>query len=277
MQVAQRTRTEYVLQPGVASNELPWLSERNSKVNPQRAPSLALPSCALVCLVLLLSICRSKATESWQGTFHQMPLQTDVQQLNRSNCVAVMLAAFRSNEVVKALIFMPGATDELYMFRRVRASLTNMQPTLLDAVSALTNQTFIRATFRSPFLLLHNEEDHLEPLVNVESDTAVKKLQKKHALPHLEFNDADWDQVQPVLAHRLHVDVRPYRFRPESWHFYRHSLAGWDMTGWEALEAVALANRTSFTIQRAGLLTFPRTQVSFVPDRRVGTAPRGYR
>ena len=59
---------------------------------------------------------------------------------------AILLNSFRRNPAVQALIFMPGATDEFYFFRRARARLTNNAPTLLDAVTALTNQTYIRAT-----------------------------------------------------------------------------------------------------------------------------------
>ena len=73
-----------------------------------------------------------------------------------------MLDAFQSNAVVKALIFMPGATDELYFFRRAHAKLTNANPSLLDAIVALTNQTYIQATFQPPLLLLHTTEDPLD-------------------------------------------------------------------------------------------------------------------
>src|SRR5690348_1763293 len=67
----------------------------------------------------------SCSAETWQSALHQMPLGAQVLQLNRTNCVDVMLKAFQSNHVVKALIFMPGATDEFYMFHRAKAELTN--------------------------------------------------------------------------------------------------------------------------------------------------------
>ena len=47
-----------------------------------------------------------------QSALAQMPFPLHVTELNRSNCVEVMLGAFQSNHVIKALIFMPGATDE---------------------------------------------------------------------------------------------------------------------------------------------------------------------
>src|SRR5262245_33605791 len=77
------------------------------------------------------------ASETWESALSRMPLEAGVTELSRTNCVEVMLKAFQSNDFVKALIFMPGATDEFYMFKRARAQLTNASPTLLDAVSAL--------------------------------------------------------------------------------------------------------------------------------------------
>src|ERR1700758_4045754 len=96
---------------------------------------------AFICILICLVHFGVMAEESWQSALSQMPLGTNVTQLNRTNCVKIMLPALRSNDVVKALIFMPGATDEFYMFRRAKAALTNDSPTLLDAVIALTNQT----------------------------------------------------------------------------------------------------------------------------------------
>jgi hypothetical protein len=177
-----------------------------------------------------------------------MSLPAGLRELNRTNCVAVMLGAFQSNQVVKALVFMPGATDEFYMFRRATARLAQPSPTLLDAVSALTNQTLIHASFRPPFLLLHTEEDLLEPPAVVEDQKTAAKLHGARFVSHGLFNDRDWDALQPVLKKSLNVDMRPWRYRYDSWHFYRHSFASWGLDGWEALEAAALAGRTRFKV-----------------------------
>ena len=83
-----------------------------------------------------------------------MPLAANGSVLNETNCVPLLLRSFRSNDVVKGIVFMPGATDEFFFFHKAKATLTNPSPTLLDAVSALTNQTEIRADFRPPLLLL---------------------------------------------------------------------------------------------------------------------------
>lgn len=216
----------------------------------------------------LLCCARSKAAgadESWPEVLARMPLKTQVTQLNRTNCVAVMLEAFESNAVVKALIFMPGATDEFYMFRRAEARLTLASPSLLDAVAALTNQTLIRATFEPPFLLLHTAEDPLQPDIVIQHAATAERL-KTTAFPEkLSFNDEDWDAVQPALKWRLGVDIRPWKGSRDSWHFYRHSFVGCGLSGWQALEAAAFAGKSRFTVRRK--------QVCFEPDPRVLVTP----
>src|SRR5262249_39955525 len=150
------------------------------------------------------------------------------------NCVETMLSAFRSNDVVKALVFMPGATDELYMFHRANAALTNNSPSLLDGVTALTNQTLIRATFSPPFLLLHSDEDPLDPITKINDEPTAAKLRKARIAPHIVYNDRDWDSLLFTLEHTYSVWFSPRARTQDSWHFYRHSFAAWNLNGWEA-------------------------------------------
>jgi hypothetical protein len=195
-----------------------------------------------------------------------MPLGTNIMELNRTNCVGILLRAFQSNDVVKALIVMPGATDEFYFFRRARAALTNSPASLLDAVSALTNQTLIRATFRPPFLLLHTGEDILEPAFRIEHPATADKLRQARFVAHGVYNDRDWDYLRTVLKTSLRTDMRPLAYSHDSWHFYRHSFAAWNLSGWEALEAAALAGQTSFTVRSK--------RVVFELDTRPRIAPK---
>ena len=219
--------------------------------------------CAYCATPLALSAARN---DGWQNALAQMPIPSQIAELNRSNCVKVMLGAFQSNHVIKALIFMPGATDEFYMFRRAKAQLTNASPSLLDAVAALTNQTLIRVTFHSPFLLLHTDEDPLVPLSRVENESTAENLKVRRFVPQVLYNDRDWDFVQPILAKRLGVDVRPWKQSYDSWHFYRHSFAACDLNGWEALEVVALAGKSKFTVRWH--------KVVFEGDERVRATPK---
>ncbi|HOC54326.1 MAG TPA: hypothetical protein PKI20_01750 [Verrucomicrobiota bacterium] len=220
----------------------------------------------VVLVFLCLAALAAGAAETWQSALSRMPLESSVTQLNRTNCVDAMLRAFQSNDVVKALIFMPGATDELYFFRRARANLTESPASLLAAVRALTNQTLIRATFRPPLLLLHTAEDLLEPAITIKHPSTVDRLKQARFVPRAIFNDRDWDYLQPILKSSLRTDMRPVQYSRDSWHFYRHSFAAWNLTGWEALEAAALAGQTRFTVRRR--------QVVFELDMRPRVAPK---
>jgi hypothetical protein len=190
------------------------------------------------------------AQTAWPEAFAKMPLSEKVTELDRHNCVRVVLNSFQSNAAVQALIFMPGATDEFYFFRRAHAHLTNAAPTLLDAVIALTNQTYVRASVVPPFLLLHTAEDPLEPLVVIEHQRTADRLKRKHFEKHAVFNDMDWDQLGPILGFDLNTRISPKPGSHDSWHFFRHSMAEYGLNGWDTLRAVALANKTKFTVKR---------------------------
>jgi hypothetical protein len=205
------------------------------------------------------------AQETWQDALRRMPLGTNATELNRTDCVPVMLNAFQSNAVVKALIFMPGATDELYFFRRANAKLTNANPSLLDAVEALTNQTYIQATFQPPLLLLHTTEDPLDVMAVIKNKSTAAKLHKEVIPDRIVFIDADWDTVRTVLNKKLGIGLRPFSNAPDSWHFFRHNFAACGATEWELLEAVALTDKTKLSLR---WLT-----VDFELDRRSGVVP----
>jgi hypothetical protein len=226
---------------------------------------MSLRAAALVLPALLAAALPLPAQTTWQDAFAQMPLTNRVTELNRSNCVATMLGSFRRNPAVKGLIFMPGATDEFYFFRRARARLTNSAPTLLDAVAALTHQTYIRATVRPPFLLLHTAEDPLEPIGVVEDQKAADAIRRHAFAKEALYNDRDWDYLEHLLGFYLNTNMKPGPKSPSSNHFFRHSFAAFDLNGWEALEAAALAGKTKFTVKK--------NQVLFEGDTRVLAQP----
>ncbi len=220
----------------------------------------------IACAWLMAATLTADAGETWQDALSRMPLGTVVAELNRTNCVPLMLNAFQSNGVVKALIFMPGATDELYFFRRARATLTSANPSLLDAVTALTNQTFIQATFQPPFLLLHTTEDSLDVIATVKNESTATKLRQRLVTGRVQLEDADWGIVRGTLKGKLSIGLRPYENALNSWHFYRHNFTACGVTDWEMLETLALAGKTIFTVN---WLT-----ADFQPDRRAGVTPK---
>lgn len=219
-------------------------------------------------LILLLA-CLGRAAgaaEPWQTALAQMPLSTNPPILNHTNCAEVLLGSFSSNATARALIFMPGATDELYFFRRVHVSLTNTQPSVLDALIALTNQAPLRLTFHEPFVLLYSGEDVLELDAKIEHAGTLKKLKTGKPVPHLLAIDRDWTQLLRMMKKQIPTTLIPYAGTQGSWHFYRHTFAAWQLTPWETLEACALAGKTRFTVIRGGAV--------FEVDPRVGELPK---
>jgi len=247
--------------PAATREQCPFASQIQWPAILHPPSSILATVCALLGLFVFFTEHPVFAQESWPEALSHMPLGANVTQLTRTNCVDLLWRAFQSNGVVKALVLMPGATDTWYMFQPARVVLTNANPSLLDAISALTNQTRIRATFRPPFLLLHTGVDVLEPVIQVEDARTAAKLKQARFVPHGVYNDRDWHFMQPILKKNLKVAMRPWRYSTDSWHFYRHTFAAWDLTGWEALEATAMAAKTTCTIYR--------NKVVFQVDMRV--------
>jgi hypothetical protein len=221
----------------------------------------------LLALILWLGSGSAVRAEGWAGELAKMPLAQAVSELNRSNAVPLMLGAFKENATIKAFIFMPGATDELYFFDRDVAKLTNTAPTLLDAVRAYTNQTRMVATFAAPFLLLHTREDFLEEKITVEHPRTAEKLAKKKFGSHTLYDDAPWPVLKKDYGFAMNVFMMPEAQADSANHFYRHTFAGWNLNGLEALNAVALAGKTVVTIRRGKL--------AFESDARFNERPDG--
>jgi len=201
----------------------------------------------------------------WLAPLSHMSLGMRVTELGRTNCIPLMLNAFQSNGVVKALIFMPGATDELEFFRRAHATLSTPNPSLADAIVALTSQTYIQADFRPPILLLHTTADPLDSIGAVRNRATAAKLQALVVPGRLEFDDCEWDDLRSALKKKLNVGLRPFSDSPDSWHFYRHNFAACGLTQWQLLEAIALSGQTTFTVH---WLT-----ADFKSDMRAGPTP----
>jgi hypothetical protein len=178
----------------------------------------------------------------------------------------LVLGAFQSNATVKAVIFMPGATDELYFFKRTEVTVTNATPTLCDAIVALTNQSHVRVVFRPPFLLIHSEEDVLNLDITIQHERTAEKLKSGKPIPHIKAFDRDWTQLVKLIKRRIGPTLIPYEGTSDSWHFYRHTFAGWNLSQWETLEACALAGKTKFTVIRNGVV--------FKLDERSGALPK---
>lgn len=202
----------------------------------------------------------------WPAALSRMPLGTNVTWLTRTNCAETLFAAFSRDAAVKALIFMPGATDELYFFHRVNVQLVNPEPNLFDAIKALTNQSPLRVAYQQPLLLIYSDEDVLDLEVKIEHPATVEKLKAKAVPGKQEFLDRDWKVLRDHHRHALPVSIGPLNRESITRHFYRHTFAGWELSGWETLQATALAGKTQFTVRRG--------RVEFDLDERMGQLPR---
>ena len=186
------------------------------------------------------------ADDNWQSALSQMPLgipQSGITELNRTNCVPLMLNAFQSNGVVKALVFMPGAADDFVFYRRAHVTLTHANLSLADVITALTNQTYIRVCFRPPFLLLYTTEDDLGPIATIKSKSALARLQARTVPGRMYFCDSNWDFTRRAVAGKASIGVRPFSDSPGSWHFWPNNFVAYNLTQWELLEAVALSGK----------------------------------
>jgi hypothetical protein len=190
------------------------------------------------------------ADQTWPEALARMPLPSPTPPLNRDNVVCVLLESFRSNAVVKALIVLPGVSDDFYLVNRDQPKLNLRATNFLEAVTALTNATAVRATFRAPFLLLHVDADRLEPMSRIEDPKQAERLKIGRHLPRALYCDTHWDQLQPALEQALARPVRPQARSRDAWHFDRHNLAGWGLTDWEWLAAVSLSGKTRCTVQK---------------------------
>ena len=56
--------------------------------------------------------------------------------------------------------------------------------------------------------------------------------------------------MQPILAFDLDTKMFPGLYTHESHHFFRHSFAEFNLNGWDALRAMALAGKTRFTVEK---------------------------
>lgn len=189
----------------------------------------------------------ARGAEAWREALSTMPFPAEA-AVTRSNCMRLFLEAFQSNATVKALIFLPGVADDFYLLNRDLQPLDLHASNLAEAVAALTQKTHVRATFRRPMLLLHLQRERLTPQEAVFGRAIAKRLQTQSHWPHLLLVDRHWDYLQPQLSQKLALPVWPQVEAQDSWHFGRAYAAGWNLSDYEVLRALALATGTRYTI-----------------------------
>ena len=193
------------------------------------------------------------AEESWVKALRAMPLPPGA-TLNRSNAVEVLLNAFPSNTVLKAMVVLPGVSDDFYLIHRDAPALNLRAANLWEGIVALTNATPVRVTWREPLVLLHaGARESLQASIRIGDAAMAGRLKLQHLPGRVLHLDAHWETLQPSLERVLGRRVRPEGASAEAWHFNRHNVAGWHLTGWELLEAVSLTGGTAVTVQKLGI------------------------
>ena len=174
--------------------------------------------------------------------------------LNRSNAVDVLLGSFQSNAVVKAVVVLPGVSDDFYLIHRDAPALNLRATNLWAAIVALTNATPMRVTWRESFVLLHaGAREVLQASMRMDDTAMAGRLREQRLSGRMLHLDAHWEVVQPALERALGRTVRPQGASTDAWHFNRHNLAGWNLTGWELLEVISLTGGTKVTVQNRGI------------------------
>lgn len=203
-------------------------------------------------LLGLVSSVTTPAEEAWRAALRAMPLAAGSGTLARSNCLPVLLGAFQSNNLVKALVVLPGVSNDFYLLNRDRP-LHLAANNLADALAVLAETTAVRVTFREPFLFLHTTKDKLKPATTSFSSALTKRLRGRCSAPQVLLVDRHWDGIQPWLARLSGLEVTPEPGSIDAWHFARHNLAAWQLDDWDLLCAISLSGGTKFTLGKSGL------------------------
>ena len=204
-------------------------------------------SSALTTAFLLVALLPSRA--DWSQELARMPLPIN-STLTRAVFIPLCLKSFRSNELVKAMIFLPGVPDDFYLINRDNSDLQIRANNLLQAMSALTNQTRIRVTFERPFLLLSGPRDRSRPTISIKNSRNESKLKISQTFPCLICADRHWDRLQPLLQENMGIAISPKASSSDAWHFARFNLSAYGLTDWELLSALSLGGKTKVTVER---------------------------
>jgi hypothetical protein len=197
-------------------------------------------------LVLLLLV--SARGQDWRETLARTPFSKTSFQVYQTEPVELILKAFRPTGVLRGVVLMPGAADQIYFSDWGRVEL-GAAPSLLDALNALTNQARMSYSFVAPFLLIHLPRDTTNDPVTFVADAAAK-LHARKKLGEIFYLDRPYNRVLGELKKVTGLKANPDQRDPGSWHFYRLSLVGYDLSAPELLRAIAYGTKTSALVEK---------------------------
>jgi hypothetical protein len=198
-----------------------------------------------------LLLCISIHAEDWQAAFAKIPIRTQSFPVHLTPPVELILTNFQPTTEIRAVVLMPGAADRLYFYDWGEVMLPQ-SPTLLDAITALTNKADLRIFVAPPFLLVaRSYDDPCDPL-SFAPEVRVDKLKlDERKLPgRTYFMDRPYDRLVPQTEKLTRLRIKPSRTDAASWHFYRLALVGYDLSAKEFLQALAYGTKTTVQIDK---------------------------
>ena len=199
-------------------------------------------------LLAALLFCFSTQAEDWQAHFAKIPINTTSFRAHLTPPVDLVLTNFQPSSEIRAVVLMPGAADRLYFYDWGEVKLPP-NPTLLDAITALTNAADLRIFVAPPFLLLGMSYDNpADPLTY--TPTAKPGLNERKQKGRTYYLDRPYDRLLPKAEKFTKLKFIPKRTSPDSWHYYRLSFVGYDLTADELLRALAYGTKTTVVVDR---------------------------
>lgn len=213
-------------------------------------------------MLLLLPLA---AAAQWESELGKMPLAGGTAELGRMDAIPRMLKSFQKNPAVKGLVFMPGATDEFYFFKRAKIKVAGSSPTLMDALVALTNQNPVLLKYEAPFVVVYTAEDPNPMLLEVKDEKTAAKLKNTGFAKEVKYSDKDWDTAYKSIRYNFNTRLEPAPKSHESNHFFRYHITAYELTNWEMMHALCLAGKTKVSVER--------NKVVFLSDPRIKGRP----
>jgi hypothetical protein len=197
-------------------------------------------------LLLILTLCTQ--AQDWRQALAQTPFPKATFHAYQTEPVELLLNAFRPTAEIRGVILMPAASDQLYFFNWGKVELPQ-NPTLLEALNALTNKTQLTYSFVSPFLLIHHPRDTTTDPLTFGPDVA-EKFHKRKKSGRVYYLDRPYDRILPALKKVTGLKNIPDQRDPASWHFYRLSIVAYDPSATELLRAIAYGTKTSVQVEK---------------------------
>jgi hypothetical protein len=201
--------------------------------------------------LILFVLCASIHAQDWQSAFAKIPIRTQTFPAHLTPPVELILTNFQPTAEIRSVVLMPGAADRLYFFDWGQVTLPQ-NATLLDAITALTNKAGLTIFTAPPFLLIAMPNDDPHDPLSIAPNVRPEKLKlTERKLPgRTYFIDRPYDRLVPQTQKLTRLRIKPSRTDAGSWHFYRLSFVGYDLTAAELLRALAYGTKTTVQVQK---------------------------